>query len=99
MLVEQLPQGFCFIGTKVAGLPTLKALPSNINSGLKPNIITPATKTKATSSKGLTIAQQKAGIMGGGGALTLTVTTSNGAVVNSITGSAGNTKVVVKKGK
>ena len=37
--------------------------------------------------------------MGGGGALTLTITTSNGAVVNSITGSAGHTKVVVKKGK
>ena len=85
--------------TKVAGLLTLKGLPSNINSGLKPNIITPPTKTKATSSKGLTAAQQKAGIMGGGGALTLTITTSNGAVVNSITGSAGHTKVVVKKGK
>jgi hypothetical protein len=94
-----LPQGSALSGTKVAGLPTLKALPSNINSGLKPNIITPPTKTKATSSKGLTAAQQKAGIMGSGGALTLTVTTSNGAVVNSITGSAGNTKVVVKKGK
>ena len=85
--------------TKVTKLLTPKALPSNINSGLKPNIITSPTKTKATSSKGLTAAQQKAGIMGGGGALTLTVTTSNGAVVNSITGSAGSTKVVVKKGK
>ena len=95
----KLPQSFALSGTKLAGLPTLKALPSNINSGLKPNIITPPTKTKATSSKGLTAAQQKAGIMGGGGALTLTVTTSNGAVVNSITGSAGHTKVVVKKGK
>lgn len=73
--------------------------PSSINSGLKPNIITPPTKTKATSSKGLTAAQQKAGIMGGGGALTLTITTSNGAIVNSITGSAGHTKVLVKKGK
>jgi len=72
---------------------------SSINSGLKPNIITPPTKTKATSSKGLTTAQQKAGIMGGGGALTLTITTSNGAIVNSITGSAGHTKVLVKKGK
>ena len=85
--------------TKVTKLLTPKALPSNINSGLKPNIITSPTKTKATSSKGLTAAQQKAGIMGGGGALTLTITTSNGAVVNSITGSAGHTKVVVKKGK
>ena len=72
---------------------------SSINSGLKPNIITSPTKTKATSSKGLTAAQQKAGIMGGGGALTLTITTSNGAIVNSITGSAGHTKVLVKKGK
>ena len=85
--------------TKVTKLLTPKALPSNINSGLKPNIITSPTKTKATSSKGLTAAQQKAGIMGGGGALTLTITTSNGAIVNSITGSAGHTKVLVKKGK
>ena len=92
-----LPQGSALSGTKVAGLPTLKALPSNINSGLSNPIITTPAKGKA--AKKPSIASQKAGIMGGGGALTLTVTTSNGAVVNSITGSAGNTKVVVKKGK
>ena len=91
---ETLPPGYYPYNPSSSTKPS-----SNINSGLKPNIITPPTKTKATSSKGLTAAQQKAGIMGGGNALTLTVTTSNGAVVNSITGSAGNTKVVVKKGK
>jgi len=67
----------------------------NINSGKSPVIIPTTTKSKA--AKGTTLAQQKAGIMGGGGALTLTVTTDSGAVVKSITGSAGTTKVVVKK--
>jgi len=53
--------------------------------------------TKSTKPKAPSLAQQKAGMMGGGGALTLTITTDSGAVVKSITGSAGNTKVVVKK--
>ena len=69
----------------------------SINSGKSVAMVPTTTKSKA--AKGASLAQQKAGIMGGGGALTLTITTSNGAIVNSITGSAGHTKVLVKKGK
>jgi hypothetical protein len=95
-----MPSSFAASGTgskaKVAGLPTLgKFTSQSINSGLAPVMVPSTTKSKA--AKGTTLAQQKAGIMGGGGALTLTVTTDSGAVVKSITGSAGTTKVVVKK--
>jgi hypothetical protein len=96
----KMPSNFAASGAgsnyKIAGLPALsKFTAPSISSGLSPAMISSTTKSKA--AKGTTLAQQKAGIMGGGGALTLTVTTDSGAVVKSITGSAGTTKVVVKK--
>jgi len=91
----KLAKSFQSSGTKIAGLPTLSIpKPANINSGKSPLLIS---STKTAKPKAPSLAQQKAGMMGGSGALTLTITTDTGAVVKGITGSAGNTKVVVKK--
>ena len=87
---ETLPSGYYPYNPSSSTKPS-----SSINSGLKPNMITPTTKAKV--AKKPSVAQQKAGIMGGGGALTLTITTDSNAIVKGITGSAGTTKVVVKK--
>ena len=74
---------------------TASSLPS-INSGKSPVMFPSTTKSKS-KSKNPTLSQLRNGNMGGGGALTLTVTTDSSSVVKSITGSAGTTKVVVKK--
>ena len=65
-----------------------------ISSGLAPALIPPSKKPKSSTPSP---AQQKAGMMGTDGSLTLTITTDSGALVKSITGSAGNTKVVIVK--
>ena len=87
---ETLPPGYYPYNPSSSTKPS-----SSINSGLSNPIITTPAKGKA--AKKPSIASQKAGIMGGGGALTLTITTDNSAIVKGITGSAGTTKVVIKK--
>jgi hypothetical protein len=82
-------------GTQSSATTPLKTKIGSINSGLSP-IMVPST-TKSKTAKKPTLSQLRNGNMGGGGALTLTVTTDSSSVVKSITGSAGNTKVVVKK--
>ena len=87
---ETLPPGYYPYNPSSSTKPS-----SSINSGLSNSIITTPAKGKAVKKP--SIASQKAGIMGGGGALTLTITTDNSAIVKGITGSAGTTKVVIKK--
>ena len=87
---ETLPPGYYPYNPSSSTKPS-----SSINSGLSNPIITTPAKGKAATKP--SIASQKAGIMGGGGALTLTITTDNSAIVKGITGSAGTTKVVIKK--
>jgi len=74
---------------------TASSLP-NINSGLAPVMVPSTTKSKS-KSKNPTLSQLRNGNMAGGGALTVTIATDSSSVVKSITGSAGTTKVVVKK--